>query len=61
MLEIHLDYKDDQVACFDTIYENKMELEIDYENEFVCNIPNYPFINHINFINQEFDEKEETF
>ena len=61
MLEIHLDYKDDQVACFDTIYENKMELEIDYETKFVCNIPSYPFINHINFINQEFDEKEETF
>ena len=41
LMELHLPYKDDQVACFDTIYDNKMNLAIDYKAELVGNIPKY--------------------
>ena len=41
LMDLHLGYSDNQAACFDTIFENKMTLNIDYDTEFVGNIPNY--------------------
>lgn len=41
LMEIHLGHDDDQAACFDTIYEGKMPLAIDYHTNLVGNIPNY--------------------
>lgn len=41
LLTLHIDYKDDQVACIDTIYEGKFPLFIDYKTELVGNVPNY--------------------
>lgn len=41
LMALHLGYADDQVACFDTIYENKFPLKMDYHTVLVGNIPNY--------------------
>ena len=41
LMELHMGYKDDQVACFDTIYHNKMNLSIDYNITLIGNVPNY--------------------
>lgn len=41
LMEIHLNYSDDQVACFDTIFENKANISIDYNTTLVGNVPNY--------------------
>jgi hypothetical protein len=41
LMEINQEYIDDQAACFDTIYENKLPLVIDYKTSLIGNIPNY--------------------
>ncbi|CAH6418210.1 Bacterial protein of unknown function (HtrL_YibB) [uncultured virus] len=41
LMELHLSYNDDQGACFDTIYNHKMPLAIDYKTDLVGNIPGY--------------------
>jgi len=41
LMEINQEYHDDQVACIDTIYENKIPLAIDYKTSLIGNIPNY--------------------
>jgi hypothetical protein len=41
LMELHLDYSDDQAACFDTIFENKTSVSIDYNTSLIGNIPNY--------------------
>lgn len=40
-LELYLDYKDDQAACFDAMYEDKAPITIDYNTTLVANIPGY--------------------
>lgn len=47
LMELHLGYSDDQAACFDTIFENKMDLSIDYNTDFIGNIPNYKERNNV--------------
>lgn len=47
LIKLHLGYHDDQVACFDTIYENKIPIKIDYFTEFMGNVPNYFTNRHI--------------
>jgi len=41
LLEQNIDSEDDQKAYVDTMYENKMEIMIDYSTSLVANIPNY--------------------
>ena len=41
LITLHLPYDDDQGACFDTMYENKFPVSIDYRTSLVGNIPNY--------------------
>lgn len=41
LMELHLSYKDDQVACFDTIYENKLPISLDYKTDLIGNVPRY--------------------
>lgn len=57
LMELHLNYKDDQVPCFDTIYEDKYPLDIDYQTQLIGNVPNYKqsIERAINYF--EFDDK----
>lgn len=48
--ELHLRYEDDQTACFETIYEGKMNLAIDYQTELIGNITNVPGIDTNRFV-----------
>lgn len=41
LMELHLDYTDDQAAVIDTIYDNKFPVTIDYHTTLVGNIPKY--------------------
>lgn len=41
LMTLHLSHDDDQAACFDTIYENKLPVAIDYKTALVGNIPDY--------------------
>lgn len=41
MLELHLEYSDDQGPCFDTIFENRHPLVVDYHTVLIGNVPNY--------------------
>lgn len=41
LLEFHLEYADDQAALFDTIYEDKFPITLDYHTALVGNIPKY--------------------
>ena len=41
LMGLHLEYSDDQTACFDTIYEGKLPLYIDYNTEIIANVANY--------------------
>lgn len=41
LLTLHQDYRDDQAACIDTIYDGKLQLSVDYKTNLVANIPNY--------------------
>lgn len=47
LMDIHLGHEDDQAACFDTIYEEKFPLVIDYKTNLVGNVPNYHELNHL--------------
>ena len=58
LMTIHLAYQDDQTACFETIYQNKMPLEIDYQTKIIGNIPNVFGKNTNTF---EFDERLRRF
>ena len=55
LMELHLDYKDDQAASIDTIYENKNPLSIDYHTSVIGNVPNYHTSNHESIGYFEFD------
>jgi hypothetical protein len=41
LMRLHLPHEDDQVACFDTIIENRAPLSIDYKTNLIGNIPYY--------------------
>lgn len=41
LVEMNVDHPDDQAACFEVIYENKLPLAIDYKTALVANVPNY--------------------
>jgi hypothetical protein len=41
LMALHLGYSDDQVPCFDTIYDNKFPLHVDYHTVLIGNVPNY--------------------
>lgn len=57
LMEINLDYQDDQAACFDTIYEAKLNLALDYHTILVGNVPNYHNENYKAIEYFTFDEK----
>lgn len=50
-------YLDDQGACIDVIYENKAQIDIDYDTEFVGNVPHYHYDTHPVFYEFQFDKK----
>lgn len=49
LMEINSEYNDDQVACFDAIYHNKIDLVIDYKTEFVGNVAYYTGVEYFGF------------
>jgi len=55
LMELHIDYADDQGACFDTIYENKAPLVIDYKTHLIGNVPNYRSENNLSVSYFEYD------
>ena len=55
LMKIHLYCHDDQVACFDTIYENTAPLSIDYDTVLIGNVPNYGHVKSEEYY--EFDHK----
>lgn len=46
-LKLHFDYADDQAAMIDTIFEKKLDVNIDYENVLIGNVPNYGMKNSL--------------
>ena len=61
LLEINRDCRDDQASYFDTIYENKMDLSIDYHTELAGNVPNYQSGNVESIGYFSFDEKSKRY
>lgn len=55
LLKLHQEHKDDQAACFDTIYENKMPLALDYNSVLIGNVPNYYKLHYDSCSAFEFD------
>lgn len=41
LMAININQKDDQAACFDTIYEGTVPIDIDYDTKIIGNIPGY--------------------
>lgn len=41
LMDLHISYTDDQGPCFDTIYENRHQLDVDYNTDLIGNIPDY--------------------
>jgi hypothetical protein len=42
LLQAHISYSDDQGACYDSMYTQRLPLAIDYYTELVGNVPHYP-------------------
>lgn len=57
LMEINVSHEDDQAACFETIYENKLPLSIDYDTSIIANVPNYKENYEKAVKNFEFDDK----
>lgn len=41
LMELNFNHEDDQAACFEVIYDNKIPLAIDYDTSIIANVPNY--------------------
>lgn len=59
LMTLHLGYHDDQTACFETIYNKRAQLDIDYQTKIVANIPSFKAVSSKNRF--RFNEKNGRF
>ena len=41
LMKYKFDYKDDQAACFDNMYEHQVDMTVDYDTTLIGNVPMY--------------------